>query len=247
MKIHLSFLWILFLLAAMFSHAFKTFLILFLLLLIHELAHIVVAYFLHYEIKDLHIYPFGYSCEIFHLGHGKSSEEIMIVLAGLSMHCLFPYVFKLLYAANLISWSYLHYLKELNQAILWFNLLPIYPLDGGRLFNACLNYVLPYSLARKITLLFSFCFLLFFAWMNLSHAPNMIVMTLFLFYQQYLCLQMRLSDQLQFYYYRYHHPFMQKARIRSHHLYRNKPVFKMTADKVENEAAWLKEMFSKSK
>ena len=248
MKIHLSFLWVIFLAIAYFSHALKTFLILFGLLLIHEMAHVFTAKLMHYETGKLNIYPFGYSCEIRHLKHGKSYEEIMIVLAGLGMHLCFPLLFELAYRWDLISYSYLIYLNELNHAIFFFNCLPIYPLDGGRILDALLHFFLPYQKARKLTLIISFLVITLMLVFRVFRFPNMLLIILFLYYQLYHHFNEMPQDLLEFYFFRYQHPFMtKKNRRRSSYLYRNKAVDKIHDQLIQKEEVWLKQMFSKFK
>lgn len=232
---------------AYYSYALKTFLILFLLLLIHEIVHILMAFLLHYTIQEIHIYPFGYSCDIAHLNHGKSIEEILIVLAGLSTHFIFPYFFQIAYEWNIISLAYCQYLRTLNQAIFLFNCLPIYPLDGGRIFDALMHCILPYEKARKITMFFSIMSLL--CWIMIQKINyNMLLMLFFLFYQQVHLFKTQLEDRLQFYSYRYHHPLSQiKNRKKKRSLYRNFPVLKIQGNSMIDEEEWLKQLFSKSK
>ena len=46
-------------------------------------------------------------------------------------------------------------IKLINNLLLKFNLLPILPLDGGRLLNNVLDLILPYCLSHKITIIIS--------------------------------------------------------------------------------------------
>ncbi len=48
--------------------------------------------------------------------------------------------------------------KSYHYTLLLFNLLPIYPLDGGKLFNIFVNYLLPYKKGNKLVVVFSIIF-----------------------------------------------------------------------------------------
>ena len=41
--------------------------------------------------------------------------------------------------------------KNYHYTLLCFNLLPIYPLDGGRILNCIINYLLPYKKGNKLS------------------------------------------------------------------------------------------------
>lgn len=66
------------------------------------------------------------------------------------------------------------YFYTYHMFILFFNLLPIYPLDGGKLISIVTSFIFSYYLSLKITLYFSYflyfliTFYLFFTNRNLS-------------------------------------------------------------------------------
>ncbi len=150
MKFQFSLIWIFFLILAFYSNALKTFLILFLMLLIHESFHVLTALFLHYQVDEIKVIPFGFHARIRHLDHGFFYEKILILTAGLTAHLLFPILIYLCYRQNIISFAYMDYLMKMNQAILFFNLLPIYPLDGGRILLSIIHLFFNYALSKKI-------------------------------------------------------------------------------------------------
>lgn len=159
MKFRFSFFWIGYLVLAYLSHVMKTFLIIFLMLFIHEMAHVLMAKYFHYDVSEIIITPFGFVAQIHHLDHGNILSRIFILLAGLSMHLLYPFIFYGMYKMQLLSTMYMDYLNQINRSILVFNLLPIYPLDGGRILLCCLQLFMKYKISRMIVLSLS-CFML---------------------------------------------------------------------------------------
>lgn len=158
MKLHFSFLWLLFLILSLFSHALKVYLIIFLMLFIHEMAHVLMALKLGYQVGVIHVYPFGFSAQIYHLDHGQVFEILLILFAGLGMHLLFFPLIEFTYRWDMISYGFRDYLMQINAAILLFNLLPLYPMDGGRIFLCILRFIFSYDFSRKVVLLFSLIF-----------------------------------------------------------------------------------------
>jgi stage IV sporulation protein FB len=53
-----------------------------------------------------------------------------------------------------------------HYAILLFNLLPIFPLDGSKIINLSLNKILPFKLSHKISLYISYIGLFFLLYMT---------------------------------------------------------------------------------
>ena len=72
------------------------------------------------------------------------------------MFLLLVYV---LFKNGLVTNTVFIILRKVNIFLLTFNLLPILPLDGGKLLNNILDLILPFDASHKITLVVSFIFL----------------------------------------------------------------------------------------
>ena len=70
-------------------------------------------------------------------------------------------------------------IKTYNYGILLFNLLPIYPLDGGKLLNLFLNIFIPYKKSMYIVIYISYSMILVLLLIN-SIKLNIIIMVLYL-------------------------------------------------------------------
>ena len=164
LKIHWSFL-ALGLLMFVFGK-FQTFLCVILTVLLHEFGHAFVGRKLGYKLNLVTLMPYGAMLS------GKNSvldgdDEIKIGIAG-------PIVNAILIFANLIVWFIFPMTYNLtynfvlcNLYTLCFNLLPIYPLDGGRILVAILSKKMPRTRALQKTKIVgyaitTFIFVLFF-------------------------------------------------------------------------------------
>lgn len=101
---------------------FKYFTLFMVLLMVHECGHILVARYFKWNIEKLKLYPFGALTEFQENINKPIREEFLIALAG-------P-IFQTLFYIACPNWEVL---KEFHYGILWFNLLPIYPLDGFKM------------------------------------------------------------------------------------------------------------------
>lgn len=113
-------------------------------LVLHELAHSVVARRYNVEIKGITLFVFGGVAE---LGSEPKTagSEFLIALAGPVMSLLlslgFWFVSIILNQLNSEALAAMvRYLAIINLILALFNLLPAFPLDGGRIFRAYLWY-----------------------------------------------------------------------------------------------------------
>ena len=71
-----------------------------------------------------------------------------------------------------------------HYSILIFNLLPIYPLDGGKIVNILLSLKMPFKLSLKLTIYISYLTLIFFIIINYPNFyVNYIIITIYLLYK----------------------------------------------------------------
>ncbi|MCK5941912.1 MAG: M50 family metallopeptidase, partial [Planctomycetes bacterium] len=120
------------------------FVALFLIIWTHEMGHIACGWL--YRIRTDHI-TLGPLGGVAHMNTGASSprEELWISLAGPAVHLVWLLVFLpvewLVPAANGDNWFgwTVWYLNVTNLTLMLFNLLPVYPLDGGRVLRALLS------------------------------------------------------------------------------------------------------------
>ena len=83
-------------------------------------------------------------------------KEILLVVMGPLFQILFFAFLTILYKNNFISDLTYDKIYDINILLLSFNLLPILPLDGGKLLNNLLDLILPYNLSHLITIIISY-------------------------------------------------------------------------------------------
>ncbi|WZY01854.1 M50 family metallopeptidase [Bacillus sp. FSL W7-1360] len=174
--------------AGVFTGHFKEVLMLFIIVFIHEMGHALTAVYLGWKVNRIELLPFGGVAETEDSGVKPIREEMYIVLAGPLQHiwlCGLSYMF-----VGQPFWSqYDHQLFLMyNLMIVGFNLLPIYPLDGGRLVQLACLVIWPYKRALIVSLHVSFLLLIVMV-VGLLFVPfhlNLYVVVLFLFVIHYL-------------------------------------------------------------
>lgn len=105
----------------------------------------------------------------------KPLKEFLILIAGplfqIGTYCLLISIFP----------QYHNIFAAYHYGILFFNLLPICPLDGGRLLNLFLAQAFPYKLSLIITIRISYLVTLGYFLLNLSNLKlNVLLITSFL-------------------------------------------------------------------
>lgn len=129
-----------FLLIFYFTNQIKTYLMIMFFCVIHEIGHIVVGMIFKMKLEKVEIMPFGLAVSFdtnFKFPNNKI-KEIFVTLAG---------PFTSLALAILCKTQEVIYS---NILILLFNLIPIYPLDGGRIIKAILHIKLGGVQAEKM-------------------------------------------------------------------------------------------------
>ena len=132
---------------------FKMFLIVYLIIIMHELGHITMALLFKYEIIKINIYPFGgYTIFNYDLNTNFISE-FMLFIGGILFQLLLYFIFNI-YVDN-TSYIYKLFINY-NITLILFNILPIIPLDGSKVLNILLNTIFPFDLSNKITIFISY-------------------------------------------------------------------------------------------
>lgn len=110
-----------------------------------------MAYILKWNILKIYIYPYGGLSKFNEDINRPLKEELLILLAGPFIQCIFYLVIS-----HVVDYNILMLFNKYHLAILLFNLLPIYPLDGGKLINILLSYKISYKKSLIITFIISY-------------------------------------------------------------------------------------------
>lgn len=128
-------------------------------ILLHEAGHIIAAEQMGFRVKEVELLPFGGVALIERLYSAGAKKEMLIAAAGPVISLVLAAVAYYLSEINL-------YLFEIHDVLLYFfqtnlilaacNLIPALPLDGGRIFRACLSISFGYRQATSVVIKMSY-------------------------------------------------------------------------------------------
>ncbi|ATO50571.1 MULTISPECIES: M50 family metallopeptidase [Brevibacillus] len=148
-RIHLLF-WLVIGLAVMAGYFIET-IALFIIVLIHELGHIAAARELGWEVKEIQLLPFGGVAVMEESPSADAIDEIVVALAGPFMNIVMIFFSLLFWWLGIWSEHWAHFFMKSNMMIALFNLLPMWPLDGGRIVQAVLTSFISYRKAAILS------------------------------------------------------------------------------------------------
>ena len=134
----------------------KEFCFILLIIFIHELGHLFGSFVYKWNFNKIAIYPFGGCCKFDEKINRPIKEELFILIMGPFFQIVLYFIMILFSKYGLISYRNILIFKNYHYTLLFFNLLPIYPLDGGRILNNLISYILPYKKANRVVIVLSF-------------------------------------------------------------------------------------------
>lgn len=134
---------------------FVPLLVLFSIVFMHEMGHFLVAKYFKWRITSVMIWVFGGVMKTEESANRPIKEDILVTIAGPLQHVFIYIGLMLLQQMNVLPASVLQIAFYYNAIICLFNLLPIYPLDGGKLFFYLLSLYLPFRQAHTVIILLS--------------------------------------------------------------------------------------------
>jgi stage IV sporulation protein FB len=143
------------LLFAILSGQAMTMVVLFAIALWHELGHYVAASFFRWRIREVLVFPFGGVLVVDEHTDVPIYQEIIVTLAGPMQHMYLMFVFYLLIQTQLIAQTVLMPYMQANVGLLLFNLLPVLPLDGGKILTAVGSRFFAYYKVLRFSYLWS--------------------------------------------------------------------------------------------
>lgn len=123
-----------------------------LLIIIHELGHILVSLIFKWNIEKIIILPFGGLTKFNEIINRTLIEEFLIAISGIIFQIVFYILIK-----EYIDYKYF---SVINYFIILFNILPIYPLDGSKILNIFFNLVTSYKNSLLLTIIISYIFII---------------------------------------------------------------------------------------
>lgn len=127
---------------------FREFIIFFLIIIIHELGHIIAGLYYNWNLEKIIILPFG-GLTIFNQKlNCPLKEELIVTLLGPLFQIIFYLLCINLFYDNII-------LTKFHYPLLLFNLIPTIPLDGSKLLNILLNKIFNFRNSHIVNIIFS--------------------------------------------------------------------------------------------
>src|SRR5690625_671379 len=169
--IHFHPILLIFIIISFLTGTFMELSIILLIVLIHELGHFFMAVFLKWRVDSIMLWVFGGVMKTEEHGNSSLSKEALVIIAGPVQNLMIYLGLYFLSTYSIFPSSVLDLVFYYNTAILLFNLLPIWPLDGGKLLFVFLSSYLPYRKAYHSVIIFSMIISLVFLLLQLFVFP----------------------------------------------------------------------------
>ncbi|NNE02436.1 MAG: site-2 protease family protein [Eudoraea sp.] len=175
-------------------------LLLFLCVVLHELGHAFTAKLFHISTKKITLLPIGGVASLEKIPE-KPQQELLVSVAGPLVNLLIAFVLYLflpiqyymgLDAENLVALlespgleTLLFYLWIANIMLVVFNLVPAFPMDGGRVLRALLAMFLGRLKATEIASVIGRAIAVMFLILGLFYNPFLVLIALFIYVGAY--------------------------------------------------------------
>ncbi|MEW9675893.1 site-2 protease family protein [Lentibacillus sp. L22] len=169
--IHIHPILLVFIAISFFTGTFVELFIILAIVLIHELGHYTMATLFKWRIRSIMLWIFGGVMDTDEHGNRPLREEMLVTIAGPFQHILIYGIIWLIAVNELLPSSIILLMVHYNTLILLFNLIPIWPLDGGKFLFLLLSSFLAYRTAYNRTLLISLIFCSIFLLLQLFVFP----------------------------------------------------------------------------
>jgi Zn-dependent protease/predicted transcriptional regulator len=165
---------------------------LFACVLLHEYGHALTARKFGIGTHDITLLPIGGVARLERMP-SDPKQELLVAIAGPAVNVAIAVVIGLILLikgrpmpSDLLDFSQgdlLHQLLRMNLAMIGFNLLPAFPMDGGRVLRAALAMKLPYAKATRVaaTIGQGMAFL-FAAYALMTRQYSLLVIAIFVWY-----------------------------------------------------------------
>ena len=165
-----------FLLLYFLSGFYKDILIIYLILFIHELGHYIIMRFYNIDVQSITFYPYGGMIKSNMLINTKSIKVLIISLGGIISQIILLCLFFILYKLNVVGLNIFDMFSKYNSYIILFNLLPMYPLDGFKIFSSLFELFFSFKCSVIISFVLSLlCIIIFIIYLYVYNISNYVI------------------------------------------------------------------------
>jgi Zn-dependent protease/CBS domain-containing protein len=159
---------------------------------LHELGHALAAKRYNIKTKDITILPIGGVARLEKMPE-KPTEELVVALAGPAVNITLALITSLfiqipekealtkLMLSGVNSETFFLYFFIVNIWLAIFNLIPAFPMDGGRVLRALLSFKLKRHIATEIAARIGQLLAIVFVVVGFSYSPVLIFIGIFIF------------------------------------------------------------------
>ena len=152
---------------------FKEFFIISSLIIIHECGHFFSAKLLGIKTDKIYLYPLGGVSKFYMpIGIDRKKELLILWMGPIFQNIAYILLLLLLKEKELVT--------RYHLGILLFNLLPIIPLDGGKMIKIITSSMIPYKKSLTFTIWLSYCMTIIILFSQKKISLNIVIMYLVL-------------------------------------------------------------------
>lgn len=155
----------------------KYMIFIFMIVFIHELGHITISKIFKRKITSIEILPFGGLTKLDSSISENIFEDLLISSGGFLFQTILGFIIILLEKNSLISYKTFSFISTYNTLIIIFNMIPICPLDGYKIFKLITELFIPFNLTFKLCTIVSLLILI----ISLIYNFNIVKENLFVF------------------------------------------------------------------
>lgn len=152
---------------------------------LHELGHYFMAKRLGYQLDKFSFSPYG--AELCYYGQNLDfKDELKIAFAGPCANFVSAFLIFAVWWVFPTTYFFTESFVSISLLLALFNLLPAYPLDGGRIFVCLSSFFLKEKTAKRLTFIFNFILailflILFVVCLFINFNPSLLMFSIFLF------------------------------------------------------------------
>jgi len=215
------------------------------LIIVHELGHYIACLITRINVTKIIIYPYGGITKIDDIIDINFSKELLISISGIVIQSLYFFIVYLLYNNYLIRDYTYNIFSNYHYSMLFFNLIPIFPLDGSKILNVVINKIFNFKLSNFLLIIISIInmIVMFFIY-NFNYSYVMILGVLINYLYNYIKNMDYLYNRFLLEKYLYKTNYNKRKIINNYNkMYRNTNHIIKNNDKYLKEEDFLLKMF----